>query len=333
MADESKISTVEFNQNARLVFNAETGLDEWVTPKTRMYTVPGVTGVGNVLRPLSMGELVMVVCLERATAMENDILAIMAEMNYNTEALNELTEIERQLVDGKSVADIKGPFYYKGVKYDTLLDFLKVLDIDFAPKVEELPFLEELEAKLDDHTVNVWDIGPITYQGKTYANINEACNSLQGMFTDRTRAFAAIEKFKQLAGDEEYVFLDEDLVIEMEETNVIDLPTYSLWRWKALFHSPVMVEDGYYIFNDRLRPAYQREIGLEKEHVLRILDSTVIDDLISQIEAKMDSMNSFSQQKMIELQSDTNKRDQSYDMISNILKSLHTTLMGNANNL
>lgn len=58
-----------------------------------------------------------------------------------------------------------------------------------------------------------------------------------------------------------------------------------------------------------------------------------IDDLITEIETKMDELNSFSQQTMIELQSLTNKRDQSYDMISNILKSLHTTLIGNVNNM
>ena len=56
-------------------------------------------------------------------------------------------------------------------------------------------------------------------------------------------------------------------------------------------------------------------------------------DLITLIESKMDEKNSFSQQKMIELQSLTNKRDQSYDMISNILKSLNTVLVGNANNM
>ena len=56
-------------------------------------------------------------------------------------------------------------------------------------------------------------------------------------------------------------------------------------------------------------------------------------DFITALEAKMDEKNSFSQQAMIELQSLTNKRDQSYDMISNILKSLNTVLVGNANNL
>ena len=56
------------------------------------------------------------------------------------------------------------------------------------------------------------------------------------------------------------------------------------------------------------------------------------DDFITEIESKMDEKNSFSQQKMIELQSLTNKRDQSYDMISNILKSLNTTMTGIVNN-
>ena len=47
----------------------------------------------------------------------------------------------------------------------------------------------------------------------------------------------------------------------------------------------------------------------------------------------MDSQNSFSQQTMIDLQALTAKRDQTYDMISNVLKSLYTTLASNANNL
>ena len=57
------------------------------------------------------------------------------------------------------------------------------------------------------------------------------------------------------------------------------------------------------------------------------------EELLAAIESKMDSMNSFSQQTMIELQSLTNKRDQSYDMISNILKSLNTVMTGTVNNM
>ena len=56
-------------------------------------------------------------------------------------------------------------------------------------------------------------------------------------------------------------------------------------------------------------------------------------EFISALESEMDSKNSFSQQTMIHLQSQTTKRDQTYDMISNTLKSLNNVLVGNANNM
>ena len=56
-------------------------------------------------------------------------------------------------------------------------------------------------------------------------------------------------------------------------------------------------------------------------------------DFLAALETEMDSKNSFSQQTMIQLQSQTTKRDQAYDMVSNVLKSLNNTLVGNANNL
>ena len=56
-------------------------------------------------------------------------------------------------------------------------------------------------------------------------------------------------------------------------------------------------------------------------------------EFISALEAEMDSRNSFSQQTMIQLQSQTTKRDQAYDMISNTLKSLNNVLVGTANNM
>lgn len=60
------------------------------------------------------------------------------------------------------------------------------------------------------------------------------------------------------------------------------------------------------------------------------VDST---DFLTALESEMDSNNSFSQQTMIQLQSQTTKRDQAYDMISNVLKSLNNVLTGTANNM
>lgn len=58
-----------------------------------------------------------------------------------------------------------------------------------------------------------------------------------------------------------------------------------------------------------------------------------IESIVTDMESQMDELNSFSQDTMIDIQSVTSKRDQSYDTISNILKSLNTTMTGNANNI
>ena len=47
----------------------------------------------------------------------------------------------------------------------------------------------------------------------------------------------------------------------------------------------------------------------------------------------MDSLNTISQDTLINLQSLTAKRDQTYDLVSNALKSFNTVLVGNANNI
>ena len=57
------------------------------------------------------------------------------------------------------------------------------------------------------------------------------------------------------------------------------------------------------------------------------------DAIIANIEAKLDELNTMSQEQMIMLQSETNKRDQAYEMVSNILKSLYTVLTGVSNNI
>ena len=49
-----------------------------------------------------------------------------------------------------------------------------------------------------------------------------------------------------------------------------------------------------------------------------------VQELVQNIESKLDNLNSYSQQKMIELQSETNKRNQAFDLISSMVKSIST---------
>ena len=197
------IGTVEFDLS---MVSPQTG--EFLTART--YTVEGVTNADGSLRELSIGQLVMAICLARASKLETDIIALMEEMNTTSQNLADLTTVEQAVIDNFAAGGSGNAF--------------------------------------DLSTVSV---------------------------TDASGTVSFLRRMEVLNGTQFIVRND------YTESNV----------------------------------------------------DIMYDDFITQIEAKMDEKNSFSQQKMIELQSLTNKRDQSYDMISNILKSLNTTIIGNVNNM
>ena len=196
------IGTVEFDLS---MVSPESG--EFLT--ARAYTVEGVTNVDGSLRQLSIGQLVMAICLQRASKLETDIIALMEEMSTTSAQLADMTKIEQAVID------------------------------DFA-------------ANQNGHAYNLDNV----------------------TVTSSTSAVKLLRDLGVINSTQQYVRNDS-----------------------ILSNADIMY-----------------------------------DDFITEIESKMDEKNSFSQQKMIELQSLTNKRDQSYDMISNILKSLNTTMTGIVNN-
>ena len=196
------IGTVEFDLS---MVSPESG--EFLT--ARAYTVEGVTNADGSLRQLSIGQLVMAICLSRASKLEADIIALMEEMSTTSAQLADMTKIEQAVID------------------------------DFA-------------ANQNGHAYNLNNV----------------------TVTSSTSAVQLLRDLGVINSTQQYVRNDS-----------------------ILSNADIMY-----------------------------------DDFITQIESKMDEKNSFSQQKMIELQSLTNKRDQSYDMISNILKSLNTTMTGIVNN-
>ena len=190
------IGTVEFDLS---MIDQETG--RYMT--ARAYTVDGITDANGLPRELSIGQLVMAICLDRASKLEAGIIALMEEMNATSDQLAGMTQIEEELL----AATPGNPL---------------------------------------DLTSNY-----IVYKGTSY--------SYKEFLTDET-------------------------------------------------------------------------VGIQLANVPNSAHAES-SDFITNLEAKMDEKNSFSQRKMIELQSQTSKRDQCYDMISNILKSLNTVLVGNANNM
>ena len=196
------IGTVEFDLS---MVSPDTG--EFLT--ARAYTVEGVTNLDGSLRQLSIGQLVMAICLKRASELETSIIALMEEMNTTSAQLADMTKIEQAVID-------------------------------------------EFANNKSGHAYNLNNVSV-------------------------TSSTSAVQLLRDMG------------VIDSSQT---------------------------YVRNDSVQSAAD----------------IIYDDFITQIEAKMDEKNSFSQQKMIELQSLTNKRDQSYDMISNVLKSLNTTMTGIVNN-
>ena len=196
------IGTVEFDLS---MVSPQTG--EFLT--ARAYTVEGVENPDGSLRQLSIGQLVMAICLNRASMLESQIIALMDEMNTTSQHLADMTTIEKAVID-------------------------------------------EFAANQNGHAYNLDNI-----------SITSSTSAIQ--------------------------FLRDQGVLNSSQV---------------------------YVRNDE---------------ILSVAD-IMYDDFITEIESKMDEKNSFSQQKMIELQSLTNKRDQSYDMISNVLKSLNTTMTGIVNN-
>ena len=168
-----------------------------------VYTIEGVTEDGAP-RLMSIGQLVMAICLQRASALEDQIIGVMDDINANTQLLEALTTVENALVavDVNSTFDANTTFDYNGQT--------------------------------------------VSYQ-----------------------EFLAGSDYMAMTG----------------------LPVNSTWSY------------------DEVQTA------------------------ISLVEDKMDSLNTISQDTLIQLQSLTAKRDQTYDLVSNVLKSLNNVLVGNANNL
>ena len=80
----------------------------------------------------------------------------------------------------------------------------------------------------------------------------------------------------------------------------------------------------------KVEVVHNAQVALEYIGVDTVTGSASL--IIEDIESKLDELNTTSQEQMITLQSQTNKRDQSYEMISNVLKSLFTVMSGVVNN-
>ena len=320
---EPTISNIQLDLNSYKVYDAATAADAWRTTQANVYTVEGVTEADGVtLRRLSIAELVMVVCLARAAEKEAAVIALMREMSDTTSILESLTEIETQLLAGTALDYITGTFPYQGRDYSAE-EFLAIVLGGATPPTGSQVWDELYNQISNNHIVNV--TGNYELDGNTYTKAYEFLyqSGINTLVDNDAYTFFSVCGFADN--------LDDGVISDfnLEQLRIygnIDLPSGS--TKEDLLQA---IDDKYKIdvLNYVMSKAWQT--GTITNPGSYLPSST--DQLITDIESKMDSMNSFSQQKMIELQSETNKRDQAYDMITNILKSLNTVQVGISNNI
>ncbi len=151
------INTVEFDLS---MVNPETG--EYRT--ARAYTVDGVLGVDNQPRLLSIGQLVMAICLQRASRLENGytdpetnlhvngIIDLMEEMNATSVQLEIMTKIEEEILAGTVELD-SATVTYNGVPYtyqNFLTNVMRMTNVPDSASAASKDFITALEAKMDE---------------------------------------------------------------------------------------------------------------------------------------------------------------------------------------
>ena len=88
----------------------------------------------------------------------------------------------------------------------------------------------------------------------------------------------------------------------------------------------------YAILSDKdERETFLSDIGMDRSATTWSADE--VDEMMQAVEELMDSKNTISQEQLIDIQSLTSKRDDTYSLISNVLKSLYTVMTGNVNNM
>lgn len=147
-----------------------------------------------------------------------------------------------------------------------------------------------------------------------------------------------VNRMTKMAADSDrldvYADVEEDIAKWQSKNPTAEFKTSNLSSSEypalyAIFKS----SDGY---NGMSRETFIKDMTIESK-LAGTGDFTLtvdeVDELMTEIEKKMDSLNTVSQEDLIEIQSQTAKRDDTYSLASNVLKSLFTVMSGNVNNL
>ena len=313
----SSISQVTFDLATFKTYNEATQAYEDLTLTGNLYTVAGVlNAMGTTLRKLSLAEMLMIICLARAADKEGLVVQLMQELNKNTGVLEKLTFIEERLLDGENINDITGEFQYNGRTYARATTYLMAVDI--LPGGDGLKSFDKLCNYLKAGTPFFEINDTFSFKGFDYSAYDFLSNS--NLLTVSPTGNRLSEIYQVMYDISQR---DPDSVMSDSELQGLSL-YYNIDVWSGMTAGELL---------DVMERKYDPMLLDELNDVIEIADlvgqvSIPVEELIEEIEEKMDALNSFSQQKMIELQSETNKRDQSFDLMANVLKSLNNVQIG-----
>ena len=265
--------------------------------------VYGYNGVDN----LSMNQLMMAVCLKRGNELELQTVELMEKMTDTTGRLRRLARLEEMVLDAQEAG----------------------ASLDLTAKVE-------VSGESPSKTVQeVLEENGITIQ------------------------FSGEEGRKPLSGNQMYGSDVQDAALNTSVTklNVLlgtsvdtDTRDFCYWllqgglSWMLSFSGDQVVDaDHCSLSVNGLEMALAQALTFLEEKVdvdvkwgreyASSVSSADMEQLLTDIESKMDSLNTVSQEDMIDLQSLVNKRDQTYSLLSNASKLMSNLSLSIVNNL
>lgn len=210
-----------------------------------VYFVPGIG------RELSIAELVIAICLDRAADLEAEVVGIMESMSQNTKLIEGLLAVENFLVDKK----------------------LNGVDA-WRPNTTENYYWAQDWAALFQTT----DKNKMVIDG--YGNIPDKYLSANGLRAKTDGAMGWID------------FLNKEFGVGTETS----------------------AAEYFNILNERIK-------AHNNDWSWAYFSSDEMSSILGLIDSRLDSLNTTSQKTLIELQSLTNKRDQTYDLITAMTKN------------
>ncbi len=122
--------------------------------KGYVYTLEGVQDADKKLRNLSIGQLVLAICLTRATALEENIVTKMESLAQTSAKLEALTAIDAQLVaqtatNAYSNFELKPQVTVNGTSYKLISDALGALDVSLTNVSTFADAISVVESKMD----------------------------------------------------------------------------------------------------------------------------------------------------------------------------------------